>query len=418
MGLRNRFQLARALRRDGLPALEDLTAWARALYWLQEAERTGASLCELAQCAGVDPAFAYRLVHRTTSLRWAEARRVGLAAIARRFRDWCHTDGSTAYEPALELWRAPDQWERRAPASRVALGHALVPPGHPRGDLAGRLPLAGYPFDVVMAPNGDAWVTRAHAAALDGLGLTPPRVFGSVRTGPTPSRIAMLSSGERAYVTNQFPEEVAVIDLQQRRQVGTIPVPGNPLGAVLSLDDQTLYVTTNRDQLLAIRLPSGQITRSVSIPMACTSLLLHPSGTRLLVPTFKAGTILEVDARTLNTLRSHRVGGVVHELACTPDGLRLYATNEAGWLDAIQLTTGSLDSLHFGTMAHGLALSPDGVVLYVGLLRAGAVAIVDRQTLTIVATIPTGGKPRRIAFNAAGRGAIITNESGWVDLVM
>jgi YVTN family beta-propeller protein len=283
--------------------------------------------------------------------------------------------------------------------------------------ISKRLFLAGYPFDIVVAPTGNAWLTRCHAASMDCIGLEPLRLRGSVSTSPTPTRIAVIGSGDCAYVTNQFTSEVAVIDLQQRQQVGAIRVPGNPLGAVLSLDGQTLYVTTNLDCLHAIRLPAGQITRSIPIPMACTSLLLHPGGTRLFVPTFRAGTILEVDAKTLKTLGSYHVGGVVHELSCTPDGLRLYATNEDGWLDAIQLTTGRRDSLQLGTMAHGLALSPDGAVLYIGLLSAGEVAVVDRQTLTRVSTIRTGGKPRRIAFDATGRRAIIANESGWVDLV-
>ena len=83
IGLRTRFQLARALRREGLPPLEELAAWTRVLYWLQEAERTDASLFNLAQQAGIDPAIAYRLVHRTTGIRWVQARRAGLVPVVR-----------------------------------------------------------------------------------------------------------------------------------------------------------------------------------------------------------------------------------------------------------------------------------------------------------------------------------------------
>jgi len=421
VGLRTRFQLARALRREGLPPFEELAAWTRVLYWLQEAERTGASLFHLAQHAGIDPAVAYRLVLRTTELHWVEARRAGLAAVVRRFKDRCYAGGQVA-SPTRP--KAPP-----APAARNELrdtGSPLEPrlspsrhelPAHPRGEMTERLRLDGYPFDVAMGAHGEVWLSRVHAASVDCLTLEPLRVLCSVPTGAVPSRIAIARSGQYAYVSNQFASEVAVIDLQQRRQIGTIAVPGNPLGAVLSLDGQTLFVTTNLDCLHAIRLPTGQIIRSVPIPMACTSLLLHPGGTRLFVPTFRAGTILELETRTLKTLGSHGVGGVVHELACTPDGLRLYATNEDGWVDAIQLTTGRRDSLQCGTMVHGLALSPDGAVLYAGLLRAGAVAVVDRERLRHVATIHTGGKPRRIAFDITGRRAIVANEDGWVDLI-
>ena len=419
IGLRTRFQLARALRREGLPPLEELAAWTRVLYWLQEAERTDASLFNLAQQAGIDPAIAYRLVHRTTGIRWVQARRAGLAAIVRRLRDQCRTTGTADRGTVPPPWRTLASYTE---AGRRALeGRAPVagpkPPGHPRGELAERLPVSGYPFDVIVTPNEEIWLTRLHAAALDHLGLGPLHCLGSVSTGATPTRIAAVGSAELAYVTNQFAAEVAIIDLRQRRQVGAIPIPGHPLGTVLSHDGQTLYVTTNLDRLYAIRLPGGQVTRSVPIPMACTNLLLHPGGTRLFVPTYKAGTILEVEARTLKPLGRYDVGGVVQEVACTTDGLRLYATNELGWLDAIHLTTGHRESLQFDTMAHGLALSPDGAMVFVGLLHAGAIAVLDRQSLAKVATIATGGRPRRIAFDGSGRRAIIANESGWVDVV-
>lgn len=419
VGLRTRFQLARALRREGLPPFEELAAWTRVLYWLQEAERTGASLFHLARHAGIDPAVAYRLVLRTTDLHWVEARRAGLSAVARRLKDRYQTERRAASVSVAKPWAAPLVLEERDVGLLEhhvsAMKHEL--PGHPRGTLAERLRLDGYPFDVALGSRGELWLSRVHAAVVDCLTMEPLRVLCSVPTGAVPSRIAIAQSGQYAYVTNQFASEVAVLDLHQRRQIGTIPVPGNPLGAALSLDSQTLYITTNLDRLHAVRLPTGQITRSVPIPMACTSLLLHPGGTRLFVPTFRAGTILELEARTLKTVGTYSVGGVVHELACTPDGLRLYATNEAGWVDAIQLTTGRREALQFGTMAHGLALSPDGAVLYVGLLNAGAIAVVDREKLTLVATIPTGGKPRRIAFDIAGRRAIVANEDGWVDVI-
>lgn len=423
VGMRNRYQLARTLRREGLPPLRELAGWARVCYWLQETERDGTSLSRLARCDGLDPAVAYRLVHRTTGLHWSEARDAGLVLIARRLRDR-YPPGMRELVPGrgcLTTRRKSaggDAAASDAQAIEPCTRESMSPrPAHPRGHLAKRLSLTGSPFDVVATSNGIAWLTRSLAAAVECVRLRPLGLIGSIRTGAVPTRLALTASGLHAYVTNQFAENVGSLDLRRLRQVGTIPVAGNPLGAVLSLDGRILYVTTNVDRLQAIWLATGQVVASVQIPMACTSLLLHPAGTRLFVPTFRTGLILEVDARTLRTIRRFSVGGVVHELVCTPDGLRLYATNEDGWMDTIHLTTGKRESLHLGSMAHGLALSPDGAVLYVGLLRAGEVAVIDAQTRAVVATIPTGGKPRRIAFDATGRTALIANEDGWVDLV-
>src|SRR5712692_4730835 len=64
VGLRDRHQLARRLRHDGLPPLEQLAGWTRVLHWILEEHSTSASLLQLARRDHVDPATAYRLVRR------------------------------------------------------------------------------------------------------------------------------------------------------------------------------------------------------------------------------------------------------------------------------------------------------------------------------------------------------------------
>jgi YVTN family beta-propeller protein len=428
LGYRTRYQLARLLRRDGLPPFEDLAAWTRVLHWLRQAESTCAPLLQLVRRDGLDPAGAYRLVHRVTGSRWSELRRAGLRGVVLRLQDqtrarvWLNDAGRSNGAPGQGT--APS----RAPARHVSLeAHgasvsregAVVRrvPGHPRGVLQARLPMCGCPFDVAITAGGVAWVSRTHAAAVERVELEPLRASGTVHTGAVPCRIAVSPSGTRAYVTNQFAEEIGILDLRECRQTGAIPVSGHPLSVLLSPDGRVLYVTTNLDSLHAVWIATGQIMASVAIPMACTSLALHPSGTRLYVPTWKAGWILELDAHTLRTTREYAIGGVVHEIVPSADGLTLYATNEAGWLDELHVASGRRASLHFDSMPHGLALSPDGAVLYVGLLDGGRVAVIDRRALTPIGSIRTGGKPRRIAFDAAGRCALIVNELGWVDLV-
>jgi DNA-binding beta-propeller fold protein YncE len=422
IGLRSRYQLARLLRRDGLLPFEDLAGWTRVLHWLRQAEFTGASLHELARRDAVDPATAYRLVQRVTRMRWSELRQSGVTATALRLR---HRTLSRRVSVAAGQRHPPPQalastarggrfTSQAAGPVRYSVRNAA---SHPRGALSARLPMSGAPFDVAITVDGLVWVTRTQAASVDRIELHPPRRTGTVRTGAVPTRIAVSPSGRRAYVTNQFAEEVGVLDLRDGRQVAAIPIPGHPLSAVLAPDGRILYVTTNLDYLHAIWLATGQIMVSVAIPMACTSLVLGNSGNRVYVPTWRAGWILELDAHTLRTTREFAVGGVVHELALLPEAPTLYATNEEGWLDALHLPTGQRMSLHFEAMPHGLAPSPDGELVYVGLLDAGAIAVVDRRSLALVGSVRTGGKPRRIAFGPTGQVAVVANETGWVDVI-
>src|SRR5207245_7273974 len=109
VGLRDRHQLARGLRRDGLPPLEQLAGWARVLYWMLEAEAGDRSLLELARREQLDPAVAYRLVQRVGGLCWSQVRRAWLAALLARFRE-------RRRDPFSSSWPSAGPRARRSPS--------------------------------------------------------------------------------------------------------------------------------------------------------------------------------------------------------------------------------------------------------------------------------------------------------------
>jgi AraC-like DNA-binding protein len=81
----SRFQLARMLRREGLPPLHVMAGWATVLSWLLTAERDHVSLCWIAFHAGRHPSTCYRLVKEVTGLSWEHARARGSAWAEREF---------------------------------------------------------------------------------------------------------------------------------------------------------------------------------------------------------------------------------------------------------------------------------------------------------------------------------------------
>jgi hypothetical protein len=81
----SRFQLARMLRREGLPPLHVMAGWAMVLSWLLTAERKQVSLCWIAFHAGRHPSTCYRLVREVTGLSWEQARARGVAWAEREF---------------------------------------------------------------------------------------------------------------------------------------------------------------------------------------------------------------------------------------------------------------------------------------------------------------------------------------------
>jgi len=394
--------------------METLGGWTRTLYWIIESQSSGATLRELARREHLDPAVAYRLVRRITGRRWSEMRRAGLHGALLSFRDHCRSCAGTATRRRAPTPVPPAS--ARPPKLEIDRSRP-APPVRLRGILADRVAVPGAPFDVALAPPNLALVTRGHAAAVDVLALGHPRVTRTIFVGPVPTRAVAGPRGDWAYVTSQFSEAIDVIDIQGGQQVAAIHVGGHPLGAVLSNDGMTLYVSSNRDRLVALSLTRQCIVAEIPIPHGSPQLCRHPSGRRVYASGWRSGVVAEIDVPAMRLLRTFDLGGVVQEVAVTADGQSLYAANEAGWLDVVHLPTGKRSAtLKLGTAALGLALSADDRDVIVGLLHAGTVLVIDRHTLEIRATIQTAGTPRLIAASARGP-VLVANEAGWVDFI-
>lgn len=406
LGLRTRFQLARLLRREGLPPYELLTGWASVLYWMFEADRTEATLLALARRAHLDPAMSYRLIRRLTGLRWSELRRLGTAAVLPRFVKLCRPGRGSEAGHARRQAAAEDR-ERR---------FDVRPMGGPILPL--RLQLDGAPFGVAVHGARLAYITRAHAAAVERLDLVTGRLAGTIPVGCIPSAITFDGTGTRAYVSIQYGDAIAVIDAMTHAPVEFLSVPGNPFPVLLSRNGRTLYFTTNEDRLYGLCLATQRIVTALPLPATSHFMALDPTGTRLYVSTRAGGTVLEVDTTRHRVTRTFRLGGQPQELAVSRDGMMLYVANEQHGLDAVCLLNGQrIGPLNLGAPAIGLALSPDEREVYVALVSTGAVAVVDRASLKVRATLPTGGRPRGMAFDRSGRLLVIANEAGWVDVL-
>lgn len=74
LGLRNRHQLNRELRRRRLPSYRVLAAVGRLVRVHGAARDANRSLCSEMNAEGLDPAWAYRTVRRLTGRSWSELR--------------------------------------------------------------------------------------------------------------------------------------------------------------------------------------------------------------------------------------------------------------------------------------------------------------------------------------------------------
>lgn len=282
--------------------------------------------------------------------------------------------------------------------------------------VAGRVILSSRAYAAAISSTGVVYVGQPDLSQLIRADLPSQAFTAAVAVGNTPTEVAFNSTGSRAYVTNQFSQNVGVIDVASNTQITTVPVVGNPFAVIVAPGDSIIYVTTTADSLFGISAATSQITRRFGLPIISNGFAIRDS--LLFVSTRDVGTVTEINMKTNTILRTLPVGGGPQGIVVSPDGTVLYVANENQTLEFWSLTSNvSLGATALAGRGFGLARRSTDGYLYVTTLEGGQIQVINPATQQIVRSIDVGGIPRRIAFNQSGSLAVVANEAGWVDFI-
>jgi PQQ-dependent catabolism-associated beta-propeller protein len=194
---------------------------------------------------------------------------------------------------------------------------------------------------------------------------------------------AIRASAERIYVSNERDGTIQAIDAATDRIVATAKIGNRPRGMTLSPDGRRLYVAVSwwRDGKRAV--------------------------------TGKEG-IAAVDAKTLAVQRLYVAGTDPECVAVSPDGKRLYLSNEdAGTASIIDVPTARpAATLIVGTEPEGVTASPDGKLVYVTAETSNVITVIDAKKERTAANILVDPRPRAAIFTKDGSRAWATAEIG------
>jgi YVTN family beta-propeller protein len=287
--------------------------------------------------------------------------------------------------------------------------------------LGNRVALANQPFGAAISVNDVAYVTQGQGSRLARADL-PSQVFTSaVAVGSVPTDVTFNSTGTFAYATNQFNQDISIVDVANDTVIGTIPLTGDPFEVIVAPGDSILYVATNAYQVYGVRLATKAVITQFSIGSVSNGMVVR-NDTLLYVSTVFAGTVVEWNLRTRSVSRVFPVGGTPQKIALSADGNTLYIANLAGYVQFWNLVTGAQDGANImlppGSAGYGIARRPTTGLLYVSTAyyASGSIYIIDPATRAIINAVVTNGSTRDIVFDSAGRG-FVTNENGWVDFI-
>jgi YVTN family beta-propeller protein len=234
-------------------------------------------------------------------------------------------------------WYAPDRIAVTTEGSRSLL---LVDP------LAGRV-VAAIATDqdvshmVDVSPGGQqAWVANIGSGSVSAIDLDGDRLTlrGTVPTGKGTEAIAVRPQGTSVWAAARADGTVVAVDAESREITQHWELPGVPIRLAFAPDGSRAYATrAGAGDIVALDAATGTIVaqRKVDVPLAPDAaqrpfaglapgsplpvgLLMAPDGRSLYVAATMADRVVQLDARTLEVVRTVEVDGEPDGLGLTP----------------------------------------------------------------------------------------------------
>ena len=259
----------------------------------------------------------------------------------------------------------------------------------------------------VFAYSGDVTIPRAGDRGDSAVVMNSSSALGDYMAGATAVARRANASGHRvAVVALPANDALAVLDADHGTLVATIPLGVLPVGAVVSADGSTAYVTN-----LGGRKPAnGDWSAQQCCDPRAERVRVDPRGIA------DHGSVSRVDLAAGTVTKRMPVDLHPTGIAWDERGSRLYVAN--GNSDDVSVIDTRADSVvativiapfrldRIGLAPTAVALSPDGATLFVALGGANAVAMYDVSAghpARLRGLIPTGWYPTTLDVSADGQ---------------
>ena len=147
--------------------------------------------------------------------------------------------------------------------------------------------------------------------------------------GKNPEHAVFSPDGRWLLVSAEEAEQVDVIDVAARRQVGSIAVGLRPRGIGFSPDSQPRLRRLRTGQHGVRDRPGDARRRSPPSPAGknANGIAVHPSGKQVYVSNGADGSVMVIDTARNAVTATIAVGKRPWNMALTPDGAKLYVAN-------------------------------------------------------------------------------------------
>jgi YVTN family beta-propeller protein len=235
----------------------------------------------------------------------------------------------------------------------------------------------------------------------------------TVGSQPFEVRRATVAGSTRAYVTNQGSNSVSVIDVAQGAVTGTVAVGTSPRGTLVlsgKLWVAQAGTAASGSSVAIVDLATGTLEATISLPsvLGATAFVYDETIDRIYVRGSDNGTIAVINPTTRGVVTTVAVApelifslltssrdtrdllAVLHRGTAAAPGSRVYL------LDQDSNTV--IGSVAVGNGPSFILRTPFDNKWYVANRYSNTVTVIDNWTREVIATIPVGSEPIRLAY--------------------
>ena len=299
---------------------------------------------------------------------------------------------------------------------------ATEPLAHPVGTVSGRLALPDTPTSLAVSPNGIAFVTLLNRNEIARFNTAAPTtLMSSIPVAVHAQNAAFTRDGNTALVAAADVDRWVVYSVDVRSGDFTYAraMQNAPARVALSPAEDRFFVIMYGDPTQVYSYPLADLTTArpsvTQIPGVARAIAVSPTTGAVYVTTNYR--VARLDPVSLDI---QAVAGPVpvasEDVVLSSDGSRVWYGSANGTVVALDATSlEKVAEIATGDPIRGLALSPDGTQLWATSL--GDLLIIDPAQGSIFGRVTLGGTAGQIAFDRAGTTAFVANDQGWVDVI-
>ncbi|HEX2969019.1 MAG TPA: beta-propeller fold lactonase family protein [Bacteroidales bacterium] len=161
-----------------------------------------------------------------------------------------------------------------------------------KGKTTRKVKVGNHPHSAVLSNDGRyCYVSNQWSDNISVVDLSSMEVIDTLATGNGPAGLVIDKDGRYIYAVNSFGGDISVIDLQKGTEIKRLPAGNNPTGISLSPDGGTAYVSSRRalpaaygspleSEITVLDIASGYVSRHMNIQSAymMENITFTPSG--------------------------------------------------------------------------------------------------------------------------------------------